>query len=127
MKVRELQPRNVVTVSRGETMRGAAKLLSDDDIGALLVIGSTGLEGVFSERDLCRAVADGIDLDEIEVEEYMTSAPVTVDNDDYLGEAIAEMNEFGIRHVVVMDGDEALGMISMRDIVALLGTRWPEL
>jgi CBS domain-containing protein len=127
MRVRELKPRDVVTVSRGETLRGAAKLLTDDDIGALLVIGATAIEGVFSERDLARAVADGVDLDEAEVVEYMTPAPVTVDVEGYLGEVIAEMNEFGIRHVVVMEDGEPLGMVSMRDVVALLGTRWPEL
>lgn len=127
MRVSELRPRDVVQVSRGESLRGAAKLLSDDDIGALLVMGATDLDGVFSERDLCRAVADGVDLDDAEVVEYMTAAPVTIDNAGYIGEAIAEMNEFGIRHVVVTEDGAPLGMISMRDIVALLGTRWPEL
>lgn len=127
MRVRELKPRDVVTVSKAESLRGAAKLLIGDEIGALLVIGATALEGVFSERDLARAVSDGVDLDEAEVVEYMTSAPVTVDADGYLGEVIAEMNEFGIRHVVVMEDGEPLGMVSMRDVVALLGTRWPEL
>jgi len=92
-----------------------------------VVIGATDIDGIFSERDLSRAVADGVDLDEAEVCEYMTLAPVTVDTDSYLGEVIADMNEFAIRHVVVMKDGEPLGMVSMRDVVALLGTRWPEL
>jgi signal-transduction protein with cAMP-binding, CBS, and nucleotidyltransferase domain len=127
MRVSELKPRDVVTVSKAESLRGAAKLLNDDEVGALLVIGATDLDGVFSERDLSRAVADGVDLDDSEVCEYMTPAPVTVQADSYLGEVISDMNEFAIRHVVVMKDGEPLGMVSMRDVVALLGTRWPEL
>lgn len=127
MRVSELRPRDVVTVSKGESLRGAAKLLNEDEVGALLVIGATDIDGVFSERDLSRAVADGVDLDEAEVCEYMTSAPVTVEAESYLGEVIADMNEFAIRHVVVTKDGEPLGMVSMRDVVALLGTRWPEL
>lgn len=127
MRVRELKPRDVVTVAKGETLRAAAKLLTGDEIGALLVVGATAMEGIFSERDLTRAVADGVDLDDREVGEYLTPAPVTVQADGYLGEVIADMNEFGIRHVVVMEGAEPLGMVSMRDVLGLLGTRWPEI
>lgn len=127
MRVRELHPRDAVTVSKAESLRGAAKLMADDDVGALLVIGATAMEGVFSERDLARAVADGVDLDEAEVMEYMTAAPVSVDENGYIGEIISEMNEFGIRHVVVLEDGEPLGMVSMRDVLALLGTRWPEI
>lgn len=62
--------------------------------------------GVVSERDIVRAVADGCDLDETEVCEYMTDAPVVAEEDSVIGDAIAKMNGSGIRHVVVIsDGD----------------------
>ena len=72
-------------------------------------------------------MADGADLDEEPLDEYMTEAPVTVPYSSGLGEAIAKMNEYGVRHLVVVDGRDVIGMISMRDLLVLLGTAWPEL
>src|SRR5687767_6678710 len=126
MKVRELKPRMPVTVNKSESLRSASKLLADEDIGALVVF-EQGMRGVLSERDIVRAIADGCDLQETEVCEYMTTSPVAVDEDAPLGEAVARMNEAGIRHVVILSEGFVSGMISMRDVIALLGTRWPEL
>ena len=119
MLVRDLHPREVVSISESESLRGAAKLLVDDGIGALLVVGSLDL-GILSERDLARAVSDGVDLDETEVGDYMTTAPVTVDLHGLVSEIVDEMNEFSIRHVVVTDRNKPLGMVSMRDVVSLM-------
>ena len=119
MQVTDLHPREAVSISEGESLRGAAKLLIDDDIGALLVTGSVD-SGILSERDLARAIADGVDLDETEVGDYMTTAPVTVDLHGSMAELIHEMNEFAIRHVVIRDGKRPLGMVSIRDVVSLL-------
>ena len=127
MRIKDLKPRAAISVTSGETLRAAAKHLADDDIGALVVLGAVGAVGIFSERDLARSVADGADLDDEPVDEYMTEAPVTVPYDSGLGDAIAKMNEYGVRHLVVVDGRDVIGMISMRDLLALLGTAWPEL
>ena len=127
MKIKDLRPRSAITVFREESLRMAAKRLTDDDIGALVVLGAVGPVGIFSERDLARSVADGTDLDEEPVDEYMTEAPVTIQYDSGAGEAIAKMNEYGVRHLVVVDGRDVIGMISMRDLVALVGTARPEL
>lgn len=127
MRIKDLKPRGAITVARGETLRAAAKHLADDDIGALVVFNASGAVGIFSERDLARAVADGADLDEEQVEEYMTQSPLTVENDSGIGTAIAKMNDFGVRHLVVVEERDVVGMISMRDLIGLLGTAWPEL
>lgn len=127
MRIKDLKPRGAITVARGETLRAAAKHLADDDIGALVVFNASGAVGIFSERDLARAVADGADLDEEQVEEYMTQSPLTVENDSGIGAAIAKMNDFGVRHLVVVEQRDVVGMISMRDLIGLLGTAWPEL
>ena len=127
MKIADLQPRDAVTVATSETLQGAAKRLADDEIGLVVVYGGGGVAGVFSERDLVRAVADGVELDEEQVGDYMTSAPVTVELQSGVGDAIAKMNEFGLRHVLVLDDGELVGVVSIRDVMALFGTRWPEL
>lgn len=122
MRIKELKPRMPVTVSKSESLAAACKLLSDEDIGALVVYEPQGLAGVISERDIVRAVADGFDLDATEVCEYMSEAPVVSDEDSVVGDAISKMNESGIRHIVVTWGGDVAGMISMRDVVALFGT-----
>lgn len=127
MRIKELKPRLPVTITKSETLGAAAKLLADEDIGALVVYEPNGIAGVLSERDIVRAVADGCNLDAVEVCEYMTEAPVVTEEEAVIGDAIAKMNESGIRHVVVVSGRDVTGMVSMRDLIGLLGADWPEL
>jgi CBS domain-containing protein len=127
MRVSDLKPRSIIDVSPEDSLREAARHLADDDIGCLAVFDAHGPAGVLSERDLARAVADDADLDETPVEEYMTAAPVRVSADSGLGDAIAKLNEHGVRHLLVDEQGDITGMISIRDIMAILGTNWPEL
>ena len=127
MRVTDLKPRNVIEITKEDSLREAARHLADDDIGALAVFDSHGPAGVLSERDLARAVADEADLDETPVEDYMTPSPVRVASDSGVGDAIAKLNEFGVRHLLVDEDGDITGMISMRDIVAIFGTHFPEL
>ena len=127
MRIKDLAPRDVVSVIAGEPLANAARALANEEVGDVLVYSATGPAGVFSERDLVRAVADGADLEDTSVDEYMTPSVVTVDWESPLGEGIAKMNEIGIRHLVVVRDGLVQGMVSMRDFVAVLGTGWPEL
>ena len=127
MRIKDLSPREIITVVEGETLSGAARALAEEEVGDLLVYTASGPAGVFSERDLVRAVADGVDLELTGVDEYMTSSLVTVDWDAPIGDAISKMNDFGIRHLVVTRDGFVQGMVSIRDFVAILGTSWPEL
>ena len=127
MKVSDMKPRNLIDVSRNDSLREAARHLADDDIGALAVFDATGAAGVLSERDIARAVADEADLDKTPVEDYMTSAPITVSAASGVGDAIAKLNEHNVRHLLVDEDGDVVGMISIRDILSLLGTNWPEL
>lgn len=121
MKISELHPRMPVTVGKSESLESACKLLADEDIGALVVYEPNGLAGIVSERDVVRAVGDGCDLSETEVCEYMTVAPVVAEEDAVIGDAIAKMNESGIRHVVIVSKGDVSGMISMRDLFVSVG------
>jgi predicted transcriptional regulator len=127
-KIKDLSTNGAITIDRSESLMRAAKLLADDDIGSLIVFDVSGCVGIFSERDLARAVADEVDLDDTSVEDYMTESPVEVEREAGVGDAIGKMNEYGVRHLVVTDhGHDIVGVISMRDIFQLLGTTWPEL
>lgn len=127
MRIRDLKPAGAVTVGPEYSLRDASKHLADDDIGVVVVVDARGIAGIFGERDLARAVADGIDLDDEQVAQYMTQAPLAVGLDAALSEAIGKMNGYGVRHLVVTDGRDLVGVVSMRDVIGLLGTNWPEL
>ena len=121
MRVMEISAKQVIGVAADDSLRAAAKHLADDEIGALIVFDSTGEAGIFSERDLTRAVADGADLDETGVEEYMTESPVQLDERATIVQAIRAMTEHGIRHLAVSREGAVIGMISARDILAAIG------
>jgi len=101
-----------------ETVFAALKLLSDYEVGALMVIDHGRLVGVFSERDYTRKIAlAGRNSKETPVADIMTTQVSTVPSHTGTRACMALMSEGRFRHLPVVDGDTVLGMISMRDIM----------
>jgi len=119
MKVADVSSHSLIRVDKSLSLRGAAIELNRNEVGVLVVENSHGVMGIFSERDLARAVADEADLDRTQVAEYMTESPVIVDFDASVGEAIALMHRFGVRHLVVARDDELNELISARDVLRM--------
>ena len=99
------------------TLEDAAEVMIDAGIGSLGVIEDRSLIGILTERDVVRAVADGEDPQEATVAEWMTEAPDTFPPDVDVEEAAAWLLETGYRHLPVMEEDELLGIVSMRDLL----------
>ena len=109
----------VTTVSGDATMLEAIGMLAERRIGALPVSADgRALEGIVSERDVVRALADGIDgLRAMAVRELMTTPVHVCSPEATLAEAMALMNERRIRHVPVVADGALVGILSMRDLV----------
>ena len=120
MKVADVSAHAIVKVDKSVSLREAAFELNLNEVGVLAVEDSHGVTGVLSERDLARAVADEADLDVVQVREYMTESPVTVNQDAPVEDAIGLMHRFGVRHVIVADMGELTGLISARDVLRML-------
>lgn len=120
MKLKELSPRMPVTVTKEDSLLGAATQLAEEEIGALVVFDTRGLVGIISERDIVRAIADGCELHDTEVGEYMTESPVVTDAETEVEVALSRMSEAGIRHLVVASGRDVTGVISIRDLARAL-------
>ena len=120
MKVADVSAHALMKVDKGMSLREAAVELTGNEVGVLAVEDSHGVRGIFSERDLARAVADDADLDLVQVRQYMTESPVYVDQDAPVGEAIGLMHRFGVRHVIVARNGEPSGLISARDVLRML-------
>ncbi len=122
MTVGDLAHMNTATTEVTATLREAAADLAGEYKGMLVVSGPKGLIGVISERDIIRAIGEGEDPDAMRVEEMMVTDLVTIAPGGTVQDAIALMDANEIRHLVVMEGDEYRGILSMRDLTqALLG------
>lgn len=117
MRVRDMASHGLVWTQREETLREAALRLAGEEVGALTVGAGGGLMGIFTERDLALAVADGVNLDETLVRDYMTTSVIEVDQDAPAAYAAWQMTANGVRHVVVVIDGEPSGMISARDLL----------
>ena len=119
MKVADMSSHSLVKVEKSVSLREAAVELNRNEVGTLAVEDSHGVTGIFSERDLARAVADEADLDQEQVGEYMTESPVSVDFDAPVPEAIGLMHRFGVRHLIVAREGEPSGLVSARDVLRM--------
>ena len=118
MQVDDAMTAPVVSVGPGHTLREAARLMSKRNVGAAIVIdGDQPGPGIFTERDLMRAISDGQDPDAETVSEHLSTNLTFAAPDWPLERAAAAMERGGFRHLVVVDGGETVGIISMRDIV----------
>jgi CBS domain-containing protein len=108
----------VLTVGPGHTLREAAAAMVRRHVGAAVVVDPEAPgPGVITERDILMSVAAGQDPDEERVAGHLTSNLTFASPDWSLEEAAAAMVRGRFRHLVVVDGGEIVGILSMRDIV----------
>ena len=109
-----------VTVSETVTLRAVASVLAADDIGAVLVHRDGEMQGIVSERDLVRALAEGGDPDTIGSVDVMSAPLETVDRDAAILTVAVRLVAGDIRHMVVTSGDDVIGVVSARDVFRVL-------
>jgi CBS domain-containing protein len=118
MRVREAMTKPVLVVGPEHTLRQAAQLMAARRIGSAVVIDpdSAGV-GIMTERDLLNAIGAGLDPDVERTAAHITWDVVYAGPDWTVEDAAVAMARGGFRHLVVMDDDEVLGVISVRDIM----------
>ena len=118
MQVREGMSRMVLTVGPGHTLREAARQMAQRGLGAAVVLDPDAAgPGIITERDLLESIGAGQDPDTERVCDHLTSDLVYASPDWSLEEAAGAMVRGGFRHLVVVEGGEIAGVLSMRDIV----------
>lgn len=101
-----------------ERVRDVAKKMSKANVGAIAVLDSGRLVGVFSERDvMARVVAEGLDPDKTLISKVMTKDIVVADPRDSVDSALAKMHSVGCRHLPVVKDGNLVGMLSIRDLL----------
>ena len=124
MHVRDAMSATVLTIGPTHTLRQAAKLMNDRKVGAAVVLDpEADGPGILTERDVLDAVASGQDLDTEVAADHLTPDAVTAMQDWDLGRAAAAMLAGGFRHLVVCDGPQVVGVLSVRDIVRVMSAQ----
>lgn len=118
--VRDAMTAAVLTIGPAHTLRQAARLMADRHVGAALVIDpdSNG-PGILTERDVLEAVAAGQNPETELVADHLTPDAVSAEPDWPIDKAAAAMVAGGFRHLVVCDGPEVVGVLSVRDLVKI--------
>jgi signal-transduction protein with cAMP-binding, CBS, and nucleotidyltransferase domain len=118
MEVREGMTSVVLTIGPGHTLRDAARQMTERGVGAAIVIDEQQPgPGIISERDILNSVGRGEDPDSELVSAHMSDTVITAAPDWSLERAAAEMARRGIRHLVIAEGGQLAGVLSMRDIM----------
>jgi CBS domain-containing protein len=117
--VRDRMSTDVLSVETSVSIVEVAGRMVDRNVGAVLVLDDGRLAGILTERDVLRAVARGLS-DTTRVADCMTANPETIAPDDTTEHAAVLMLHGGFRHLPVVQGDDLIGVISIRDLVPLL-------
>jgi len=118
MHVRDGMSNVVLTVGPGHTLRQASAQMAERRVGAAVVLDPDGMgPGIITERDVLISVARGENPDEEHVADHLTSELVFATPDWSLEQAAVAMVRGGFRHLVVVDGGEIAGILSVRDVV----------
>ena len=121
MKVRDVPPRRLLSVEPQTSLAEVAKRMRQEDADSAAVMSGSRLLGIITERDLVRAIADGVNPQQANAEVIMSADPATVTADEEVAVVAVKMMRLGIRHLPVVDQQgKAVGLISARDLVAML-------
>jgi CBS domain-containing protein len=126
-KLQDIMRRDVITIPRDASVTDAAKAMTKARIGSAVIIEGGWLAGILTERDVLRAAAAGGDLRTSSVGDWMTADPLTAAPDADSEEAAQTMVSHGFRHLPVAEGNNVIGIVSLRDILAARVAARPQL
>ena len=109
---------SVVTVTSDSTVRDAIQTMSDANIGAVVAVEDGKPAGIFTERDYLRKIAlQGRSSNATPISEVMSAPLITVEPGEASRDAMSTMSECRCRHLVVLEDDEMVGIVSLGDLV----------
>jgi CBS domain-containing protein len=114
---------NFITVAPEDTLGEVAEKMNNQNVGAVIVKDYGRLIGILTERDMLRAMAARVHTSDARVRLWMTADPITASPDMDLDEAAQVMLDNGFRHLPVVDGENVIGVVSLRRVLG--GRRRP--
>jgi CBS domain-containing protein len=114
--IHEVMTKELVTVEPATSVAAAVTVMGMQGVGAVLVMEKGRVEGIFTERDLVRAMSNDIGASSQAVAQWMTRNPITVGPEASVEEALEIMLNGHFRHLPVMEGERLVGVVSIRDL-----------
>ena len=115
--LRDIAISHLLTIEPDDSLRRAAKAMTDRGVGSAVVMNDGHVAGIVTERDILHAVSGNKNLDETKVTEIMTHDPVAGRPGWELTLAVKTMTEGGFRHLLVQEMDDPIGIVSLRDLM----------
>lgn len=113
--------RRVATIDENKSILDVAILMTEEFIGSVVITNSSGICGLFTERELVmKVVGKRKDPETVKIKDVMTTNPIKVNPNDTASHCLDLMKEYRCRHLLVFEGDEFVGIVSIRDMVALM-------
>lgn len=111
---------SITGVTSGDSLQSVAQELAAGDIGAIIITSPGAPTGLISERDIVTVVATGGDVRVMQAAEIMTADLLTARPQDSIESVGRLMLDAGVRHILIRDGDNLVGLVSMRDVLSVL-------
>jgi CBS domain-containing protein len=111
--------RDLLSAGPDLSLSEAAARMCDKDVGAMLVVEGDRLIGILTERDVLRAVGERAG-EGATVGDWMTRNPETIEPEETTKHAAVLMIHGGFRHLPVTEGDQVVGMLSIRDLMRIV-------
>ncbi|MGB2869532.1 MAG: CBS domain-containing protein [Bacteroidota bacterium] len=112
--------RTLYSISKSSTVSTVAQYMAEKNIGAVPVVEENRLVGVFSERDvITRIIAKGLNPATTRIEDVMTVKIVVADVNEAFTSALKKMQVAHCRHLPVVDGEQLVGFVSLRDLLMM--------
>lgn len=116
MLVEEVMNRNVVVAKPTVTLREAAKVMGNMNMGSLVVYESEKILGIVTSTDILKAIGEGKDPDKTTIGDIMSTDVITVQADEDLEKAVEIMIEKKIKRLPVLKGEKLVGIVTVSDI-----------
>ena len=115
-----LTNREVYTVKKGTNIKDAINYMAEKRVGLVPVMDDGKLVGVFSERDLVqRVISKNKSLEETKVEDVMSTKLLIAETHEPNESVLAKMKEANTRHILIIENEKLIGVLSMRDLLEL--------
>lgn len=119
VRVADAMSRTPVTVSAQTTILECARIMAKKNVGSLLIVKDGAVEGILTEKDLVRFVANGDNAEQIRVHEAMSKKLQTIEPDEDLYDALLKMKLEKIRRLPVVHKNHLVGMLTQNDVLKL--------
>ena len=116
--VRDVMSREYVGVSESDSVLGAVELMDEEGVGCVVVLRGSEPVGIMTESDVLSLIASGGKPSETDVSSLMSDPVVSVHADRTVADAAGTMSREDIRRLVVTNGDDLVGVLSERDVIA---------